>query len=195
MTFAIITGCSHTAGVGVDPDDCYVSLLEKHFEFPIKNWGISGGGCIDVLMKIIEAVKDPVKPKFIVAQWPSVFRKPLWIDNKRLLQNINHCEESFRLLLKNGEKNFYEPWMQSIIVADLLCKLANIPLINIMLETLDQYYLDQLRLENIELHIDERKSGCTWFFDNNANDKIHHSAWCHNLWAERLLGLINESTK
>jgi hypothetical protein len=194
MTYAIITGCSHTAGVGIDSKDCYVSVLENHYKFTIKNWAMPGGCSIDVLMKIVAAVKESTKPTFVVAQWPNVFRKSLWINNDRYRQNINSCEESFRLLLKNGEKNFYEPWMHSIMIANLLCHLADIPLINIMLETLDHSYMDQLRVENIELHIDEKIPGRAWFFDSKASDNSHHSAWCHRQWAERLIGIIDEHT-
>jgi hypothetical protein len=192
MTYAIISGCSHTAGVGIDIDDCYVSLIEKHYEFPVLNWGVPSGGCTDVLIKIINAVKDNNKPKFIVAQWPNPFRKQLWINGKLHLQNINSSDDSFRLLLKHSEENFYEPWMQAIIVGNLLCKLADIQLINILLEDIDQVHMDRLQKENIQLHTDKKLPGQTWFFDNKAQDGIHHSPWCHKKWAERLIGIINE---
>ena len=68
MTYAVVAGCSHTAGVGNDLADCYVSLLEKHYMFPINNHGVPGGGCTDVLLKIIAAVKATPRPKFIVAE-------------------------------------------------------------------------------------------------------------------------------
>jgi hypothetical protein len=191
MTYAVITGCSHTAGAGIDINDCYVSLIQQHYGFPIKNWAVPGGGCIDVLKKVADAVRDPVPPKFIVAQWPNVFRKPLWIKEKRNLQNIHFCEESFMMLLKHSEKNFYEPWMQSVELANLLCQLAHVPLINIMLENLDQPYMDQLRVAHIELHVDEKLPGRTWFFDSKARDNLHHSSWCHRAWADRLIGIID----
>lgn len=194
MTYAVITGCSHTAGIGIDLTDCYVSLIEKHYKFPVINRAVPGGGCTEVLAKVVDAVKSAKKPKFIVAQWPNVFRKPMWINGRRNLQNINSCEESFQLLLKSGEENFYEPWVQSVIIANLICELAQIPLINIMLENLEQEYMAQLKKENISLHVDEKMPGRTWFFDSKASDNLHHSAWCHQLWAERLIGIIDEHT-
>ena len=194
MTYAMITGCSHTAGVGIDPSECYVSLIEKHYKFPVINQAVPGGGCTEVLIKVVDTVKALNKPKFIVTQWPNVFRKSMWINGRRLLQNINSCEGSFQLLLKGGEENFYEPWIQSIIIANLLCDLAQIPIINIMLEHLDQSYIDQLKIQNIHLHIDEKTSGRTWFFDSNASDNLHHSAQCHQKWAERIIGIIDEHT-
>jgi len=194
MTHAMVAGCSHTAGDGLDQADCYVSLLEKHYKFPVYNHGVSGGCSTDVLIKIIDAVKTNNAPKFIVAQWPNPFRKHIWINGKLHLQNINWSDDSFKLLLKNGEENFYEPWMQSIIIANLLCKLAHIPLINIMLEDLDQSYTDRLQMENIQLHQDKKLPGQTWFFDYGARDGLHHSPQCHQRWTERLIGIIDEYT-
>lgn len=190
----MMTGCSHTAGVGIDPDDCYVKLIETHYQIPIQNLAIPGGGCTEVLNHVVGAVNCADKPKFIVAQWPNVFRKSIWISGRRRLQNINSCEESFRLLLQSGEENFYEPWMQAVVVANLVSTLAQVPLINIMLENLKQPYLGRLEAENIHLHVDEKLPGRTWLFDSKADDNLHHSASCHQQWAQRLIGIIDENT-
>jgi hypothetical protein len=194
MTHAIATGCSHTAGTGNNINDCYVSVLEKHYELPIHNWATAGGSCNDVLLHIVKAVRQPHAPKFIIAQWPNPIRRTAWINGKKYLQNINSCDESFMMLLKNGEENFYEPWIQSIIIANLLTRQASIPVINIMLENIDQQYHDRLTESNIELHVDEKLPGRTWLFDSAAEDKLHHSIQCHQQWAQRLIGLIDENT-
>lgn len=194
MTYAIASGCSHTAGVGLDLLDCYVSLLEKHYNFPVVNCGVPGGGATDVLIKIIKAVKATDPPEFIIAQWPNPFRKHLWVNDQLTLQNINSCDDSFRLLLKSSDANFYEPWMQSIVTANLLCTLSQIPIINIMLENIDQKYHNWLQKENIKLHVDEKIPGKTWLFDNGAKDRLHHSPYCHQQWTERLIGIIDEHT-
>lgn len=194
MTFAIVAGCSHTAGVGLDQSQCYVSLLEQHYKFTVDNLGVPSGSCNDVLIQITKSVGCVNKPKFIVAQWPNVFRRTCWINNKKHLQTINSADNSFWALLKNGEQNFYEPWMQSVEIANLLCKLTGIPLINILLENTDQQYLNRLQEKNITLHTDEKIPGKTWLFDNNADDKQHHSAHCHQEWAKRLIEIIDEHT-
>jgi len=191
---ALITGCSHTAGIAIAANDCYVSVLDRHYKFPIINHGVPGGSCNDVLMKIVNEITHSSRPEFIVAQWPNPFRKTCWINGVVHLQNINSCDESFNLLLKNGDANFYEPWMQAIIIANLLCKIAKIPLYNILLENINPQYLARLEKENIVLHVDEKLPGLTWLFDSSATDKSHHSAICHKQWAERLVGIIDEHT-
>ena len=194
MTYAVATGCSHTAGVGNDINDCYVNVLERHYNIPILNYAISGGSCNDVLMSVVSSIKNEHKPKFIIAQWPNPFRRTAWIFGKKVLQNINSCDESFKLLLKNGEENFYEPWIQSIEIANLLAHQCRIPIINILLESLDKKYINRITDQKINLHIDEKIHGRTWYFDSGAQDKLHHSPWCHQQWATRLIGLIDEIT-
>jgi hypothetical protein len=195
MTHAMIAGCSHTAGVGLDTQYCYTSRLAEHYNISVLNRGISGGGCNEVLMNVVDCVKQSNNyPKFVVAQWPNPFRKSLWINNQKILQNVNSCDHSFEILLKNSDKNFYEPWAQSIIVANLLCKLSRIPIINIVLETVNNEMLQRLNEENITLHHDEKLPGKSWIFDHGASDGIHHSAQCHQLWAQRLIGIIDEYT-
>lgn len=194
MTYAMATGCSHTAGIGNDISDCYVNVLERHYKIPIHNRAVPGGSGNDVLLEIVRSVQKPILPKFIIAQWPNPFRRTLWINGVGQLQNINCFDESFRLLLKSGEDNFYEPWMQSVVIGNLIARQASIPLINILLESIDQSYIDRLNEQKIELHIDEKLPGKTWFSDNQAQDKMHHSPWCHQKWATRLIGLIDELT-
>jgi len=194
MTYAVATGCSHTVGIGNAPSDCYVSCLERHYQFSILNRGIPGGGCNDVLLSIIDAVQQNPGPNFIIAQWPTIIRRTAWINSVKTLQNINSHEESFSMLLKNGEENFSEPWIQSVIIANLLCKQAGVPIINIMLESIDSLHLDRLNAVGIQLHTDKKLPGRTWFFDSNAQDKVHHSPECHQKWAERLIGIIDEYT-
>lgn len=194
MIYAAAAGCSHTAGTGINVDKCYVSILEKHYNMSIMNLGIPSGSCNDVLLSIVSVVKKDIKPKFIIAQWPNPFRRTAWIAGNQRLQNINSCDESFKILLRNGEENFYEPWMQSVEIANLLATQAEIPMINIMFDSLDKKYIDRLTSQQINLHIDEKIPGKTWHFDSAADDKLHHSPWCHQQWANRLIGLIDEYT-
>lgn len=194
MTFAMIAGCSHTAGTGNNLKDCYVSLLENYYGFPIYNWGVPGAGGEEVLTKVVTCVNQSSRPEFIIAQWPNPFRKMFWINGHQKTENVNTGNEVFNAMVKYGDENFYEPWIQSIIVASLLCKLAHIPLINIMLENIDQVYHTRLAAENIVLYVDEKLPGHTWLFDSAAQDSLHHSPMCHAQWAERLTGIINEYT-
>ena len=72
--------------------------------------------------------------------------------------------------------------------------MAQVPIVNIMLENLEEQYYLQLKKEGVVLHVDEKLPGKTWLFDSAANDNQHHSARCHRAWADRLIGLLDENT-
>jgi hypothetical protein len=194
MTYAMAAGCSHTAGIGIDPGDCYASCISRHYNMPVLNKGVPSGNHTHVLTNIVEILKIKHRPEFIIAQWPNPIRRTIWVNGVEQLQNIHTAGPAFALLLKNGEENFYEDWLQSIIVGNLLCKLANVPVVNIMLEDVEDCYHVRLSNEHITLHTDHKLPGSTWLFDSAATDQLHHSACCHRQWADRLIGLIDEYT-
>lgn len=194
MTYALAAGCSHTAGIGIDLNDCYASCVSRHYNMPVLNNGVPSGNHVHVLMSIVKTLKTNQHPAFIIAQWPNPIRRTIWTNGVEQLQNIHTAGPAFALLLKNGEENFYEDWLRSIIVGNLLCKLAAVPIVNIMLEDIADCYHARLTNEHIKLHTDQKLPGLTWLFDSAATDQIHHSAYCHKQWADRLIGLIDEHT-
>jgi hypothetical protein len=101
---------------------------------------------------------------------------------------------AFKELLRTGEKNFYQPWIDTIVVCNLLCQTASVPIVNIMIEDISQEYHDMLAAEKIELYVDKKLPDETWLMDSAASDRLHHSAVCHRQWAQRLFGLLNEIT-
>ena len=194
MTYAMAAGCSHTAGVGIELYDCYTSCVSRHYNMPVLNLGVPSGNHTHVLMNIVKTLNAEHRPAFVIAQWPNPIRRTVWTNGVKQLQNIHNAGPAFALLLKNGEENFYEDWLQSIIVGNLLCKLAKVPVVNIMLEDIEDCYHVRLGNENITLHTDQKLPGLTWLFDSAATDQVHHSAYCHGQWADRLIGLIDEIT-
>jgi hypothetical protein len=193
MKHALALGCSHTAGVGVNLNECYVSLLSNHYQIPIKNLGTPGGNCSHIEKHLVQELKIN-SPDFVICQWPNVFRHTIWINGYAKNENIHHDGAVFKQLLALGEENFYNPWLQTIITCNLLCNLAKVPIVNIMIENINQQYHTVLNNQNIILHVDEKLPGLSWIVDNKGNDGMHHSANCHAQWAKRLIGLIDEST-
>ena len=191
---AMAVGCSHTAGVGVEPAHCYVNVLSNRLGQPISNHGQPGGNASHVQLILVQALKYTQRPDFVIAQWPNPFRRTTWYNNTAQNENIQHNSVVFKHLLQAGEKNFYQPWIDTIIVCNLLCKTAAVPIVNIMIEDIPLEYHHMLAGEKIVLHVDKKTLNETWLMDNAASDNLHHSAGCHAQWAQRLHGLLNEYT-
>lgn len=190
---ALALGCSHTAGVGLESAHCYVSVLADLLGVNIKNCGIPGGNASDVVQTLALEL-DKSLPKFVIAQWPNPYRCTVWYNAQPVRENVSNSGASFRQLLKDSEQNFYQPWLHNIIVANVLCRLAKVTCVNIMINDIEQCYHSVLTRQGIVLHVDKKLPGQTWFMDSMASDNIHHSAWCHKQWAERIMGLLNEDS-
>lgn len=192
---ALALGCSHTAGIGVDPADCYVSVLSTMLGQPIVNKGVSGGNAAHIQQHLVQALKPTLRPDFVIAQWPNPIRRTIWYGETSRNENISTASAPFQQLLRASERNFLQPWMDTIIVCNLLCRTASVPIINIMIEDVAPEYHARLANERIQLHVDRKLPGETWLMDSAASDNLHHSAQCHKQWAERIFGLLNEHTK
>ena len=103
---ALALGCSHTAGVGVDPADCYVSVLGRMLDRPIVNKGVPGGNAIHVQKHLVQALKTTLRPDFVIAQWPNPIRRTIWHGTIPQNENIITASEPFRQLLRASEQNF-----------------------------------------------------------------------------------------
>lgn len=192
---ALALGCSHTAGTGIDPKDTYVSVLSQMLDKPILNQGVPGGNAVHVQQSLVQSLKYTVRPDFVIAQWPNPVRRTVWHGRKACNENIHNASSVFQQLLRASENNFMQPWIDTVIVCNLLCRLAAVPIVNIMIEDIAPEYHAALNNEKIQLHVDRKIPGETWLMDSAASDNLHHSAVCHKQWAERLFEIINELTK
>jgi len=191
---ALALGCSHTAGVGIAAGDCYVSQLSTLLNWPIQNLGVPGGNHTHIQTNLVEALRYTLRPDFVIAQWPNPFRRTTYYANTARDENIQNAGAPFHELLRASEQNFYQPWISTIIVCDLLCKTVSVPVVHLMIEDVQQQYRNQLAAYGIRLHVDCKTPEETWLMDSAASDKLHHSAQCHKQWARRLYGLLNEYT-
>lgn len=192
---ALALGCSHTAGTALDIEDCYVSQLSRMLNRHIDNGGVPGGNHMHVQNQLVAALHNTIRPDFVIAQWPNPFRRTIWYNGTPRNETTKNASEAFNSLLKSGPENFYQPWIESIIVCNLLCKTAAVPIIHIMIEDVEQQYHNQLAQYKITLETDRKLPGKSWLMDSGAKDNLHHSAACHKQWAERLFKLIDEYTK
>jgi hypothetical protein len=191
---ALALGCSHTAGVGIAVVDCYASVLSKLLAVNIDNQGVPAGNAGDVQSNLVQALTHTRRPDFVIAQWPNPIRRTMWHNNISKKETIMNSSAAFKELLRTGEKNFYRPWIDTIVVCNLLCQIASVPIVNIMIEDISQEYHAMLAAEKIVLHVDKKLPDETWLMDSAASDRLHHSAVCHRQWAQRLYRLVNEFT-
>ena len=189
MNHLLALGCSHTAGVGVEADQCYANLVSQALGLTLVNHAVPGGNHITVQKNLVEHLQQH-RPSQIIAQWPNIYRTTVWQQGRPCLLNSNIANNIYNQLLQAGPENFVEPWIQTIVVCNMLCKALEIPMLNILLEHADQYIHNELSRFDVVLHQDQKLPGQSWIFDSAGNDGLHHSAKCHALWAQRILTII-----
>lgn len=193
MSHLLALGCSHTAGIGVKSSEIYVTLVAQHLNLQLINLAVPTGNHFEAQRNLIQHLYYST-PKLIIAQWPTPYRITSWKNNKKTLETATNPSNIFSAMLQSGQQNFLEPWLQTIITCNMLAKFRGIDVVNILLETADQYIHQRLEQFDIVLHQDDKLPGRTWFFDSAGSDGMHHSAHCHQSWAQRTLEILNENT-
>ena len=194
----VVAGCSHSAGVGVEHDQRYDQLIQHNIGLPAYNISL-GGGCADIVSVYLTQWIDSVgTPDFVIAQWPHHARLPIWVPKEPFLSDMrvdNPQDHTviYRYMLKSSEDNFWAAWLRSVVLTNVLCRKLNIPVINIYLDELPASIQEILEDKQIKVYANNEPD--YWLRDGQAADGIHHSARCHRAWADRILGILNETTK
>jgi len=184
----VVSGCSHTEGVGLHYQDIWPCQLEKQLNTQVINIAL-GSSNSDFVSQNLALWCTKHTPKAVIAQWPNVFRSIHWNNSTSVLVNANISDELFRQKLLQGQENFLLTFIKNIVYLDNICKLKNIPVIHIYLD-IPGVEQELLQLQGITMHYDLKVPGNTWHFDSGALDGSHHSAWCHTQWVERIRKLL-----
>jgi hypothetical protein len=193
-SYLLISGCSHTAGVGINTNNGWAQHVARSLNLDLVNLA-TGGACAKfVADSIIDwMLNASVVPEIIIVQWPNPYRTMKVVNKKTYFYNVNSMDHDFAHRFKYDSKSFVKEWQDNII--DLNSKFGA-KLINLCLESNNEDHIIQtvpiLFDKKIALHVDEKLPGKTWHFDSSAKDKLHHSEYCHQKWADRVLNIINK---
>jgi len=194
----VVAGCSHSAGVGVDREQRYDQIIQRSIGLPAYNVALAGGCAAIVSVYLAQWIDSVGTPEFVVAQWPEHARWPVWVPGDQLtpymrVDNPQDHTAIYRNVLKSSEDNFWADWMRSVVLTNILCRKLNIPVINVYFDTLPKTIREILE-EDKQIKVHDNREPGYWPQDGRAADGAHHSARCHRAWADRILGIINETT-
>ena len=190
MSYLLVSGCSHTVGTGLSPQQAWPYYLVRSLMVDCVNLAKPGANSAYVCRSLDDYLSIAEhRPVTIIAQWPNPFRSMRMTNTGEMrFVNIHNMDQQFAEDFKNNPDKFWQQWMQDIIQLN-----RTVPVINICLESQDfiGHYCDILKEQhNIILHIDQKVPDKTWYFDNLADDGMHHSVACHRKWADRILTLL-----
>ena len=192
--YLLVAGCSHTAGVGIDPEQIWANKLAQELDLDLVNLAQSGACAKFVSLSLIEYLtQTSTSPELVIAQWPNPYRSMKIVNQAIRFYTVQAMDDEFEQRLKINPESFIIEWTDSIV--DLNTFLPG-KIINICLESAQSHMIRSVQNlfdKNIILHIDEKLPEKTWHFDSAAQDKLHHSAECHQKWANRILTILQNT--
>lgn len=191
--YLLVSGCSHTAGTAIDYVDSWSSQVSLDTGLDLVNLSAPGACAQYVAQTLCNHLSSQhPTPKLVIAQWPNPYRAMSLRGDNIVFTNVHSPDNQFLDRMKKDPDSFWEEWTESIIEFNAMC---DIPLINICFESQDfiKEHTKPLEAKGIQLHIDEKQPGRTWHFDSMAEDKLHHSSYCHRKWADRILTIIKHA--
>lgn len=191
--YILISGCSLTEGHGLSLNQTWGKKLESQLNKTVINLAKCGSNAEFVGQNLINWINsDFNKPQAVIVQWPDPYRLTHWSKSSAYFVLNQLSDDLYKTKLKQGEEHFYLPWIKSVIELDAKCKSVNIPLLHLCFQTPDVIdpVVEILKQYDINIHLDLKEPGSTWHFDNAALDGLHHSEWCTEQWAKRILTLL-----
>jgi hypothetical protein len=184
----VVAGCSHTEGTGLHLDQTWVKKLEKQLDNQVINLAV-GGSNADFVNQNLTLWLQSYTPQLVVAQWPNIYRATHWNNHAAHFTNSVKRDTVYKEKMLQGNEHFLLTWVKNVVYLDSICKLKNIPVIHIYLDTpgVEQKLLEK---QGIEMHYDNKLPEKTWHFDSGALDKMHHSEWCHEQWVNRIVSIL-----
>jgi hypothetical protein len=187
----LVSGCSHTEGVGIDAKYSWASLVSRQLDLDLINLS-RRGACAQYVAQVLMdwLSRTQIEPKLVIVQWPNPYRDIRMFDGYPQFVGANYSDPEFEQRLRHDPNSFIAQWRETVVDFNSKCQL---PVINMCLESQDsdigQTVLD-LRDQGIVIHVDEKIPGRTWHFDSAGSDRIHHSEKCHQKWADRILTIV-----
>ena len=72
----VILGCSHTWGVGLEPEETWAHRVSKHNTDRLRYWNLGQpGASAEACVRILYSCEKVLFPKIIIVMWPEISRR------------------------------------------------------------------------------------------------------------------------
>lgn len=100
---AVILGCSHTWGVGLEPQETWAHHVSQHNTKRIRYWNLGQpGAAADSVIRILYSSEKVLYPSIIIVMWPDISRRER-LDT--YAQNVSGTHETQRYENNNTDQN------------------------------------------------------------------------------------------
>lgn len=90
----VILGCSHTWGVGLEPDETWAHHVSQHNTDRLRYWNLGQPGAgPDTVVRILYSCEKVINPNMIIVMWPEMSRRERLED---FANNLHGTDEKLR---------------------------------------------------------------------------------------------------
>ena len=87
----VILGCSHTWGVGLEPDETWAHLVSQQNKSRLRYFNLGQPGASpETVVRILYSCEKPINPKIIIVMWPEASRRERLVHYP---MNLHHTSE------------------------------------------------------------------------------------------------------
>lgn len=175
--YILFTGCSHTAGIGLNLEDTYPYIVSKHYDKPYYNLALGGTGPDIVMINLLAFLsKVKHKPKLVIIQWPD-FNRFFHFDKDYGIRCYNpHQSNMIYKVLINNDIPYRHNIFHRLFVLQIL---KNQGITNIM-ENTTKTDSDTVKFEFPE-----------WI--DKARDLSHGGILTNQLRAEKVISVVDKN--
>ena len=193
---AVILGCSHVFGQGLNDDEHWAHRISQHNTKRIRYWNLgSPGASCDKVVRILYGSEKIIDPRIIIVCWPERSRREHLLDQKTV--NLHGRDEEMRFETdETDQQNF----LKNVFFVEKYAERMNCKTFHCF--SADSYHEGM----NVEHILEEQTlTNCwPWWHKYNqrdlhlgtkARDGKHHGAEHHQRFAELFLDLFGNSLK
>ena len=178
--YILFTGCSHTAGVGLELEKTYAYVLSKQLNVDYYNIAMPATG-IDVLEYNLLTwfAKIPKKPKMVIVQLPDHSRYTKFgIDQDHLLEGgaWDHSDDGTKFIVNSEDSGFF--YASKLLSTNLIDSCVKCPIYKFNVSGQDAYSNIEISMKTID----------------RARDLSHPGILSNQYYAKVLFKIISELT-
>jgi len=99
----VILGCSHTWGVGLEPDETWAHRVSQHNTSRLRYFNLGQPGASpDTVVRILYSCEKVINPKIIIVMWPEASRRERLVHYP---MNLHHTSEYLKHETHETDKN------------------------------------------------------------------------------------------
>ena len=194
----VILGCSHTWGVGLEPDETWAHHVSQHNTDRIRYWNLGQPGASpDTVVRILYSCEKVLHPDIIIVMWPEISRRERL---ETYTQNIMGTHETLRYENDKTDRNNF---LKNVFLLEKFAEKNQCKTMHCFSDTYIDFRSDQDRpwlledytLRNCWPHWDKFKDRYRYLEPSRARDGIHYGVEHHERFAKLFLERFGSKLK